>query len=131
MDEEDSGRKAADFAAIQSTAIVLLRLLLTTVAASPPSSLWINENPESRRRTLLRVTQMSYGHLSLERMENAMNPSQVQRALQMSAPALLAFVQRKGLSRAELEVVIADLSAAKRAPGRTRQQGYDDYVHSD
>jgi len=69
--------------------------------------------------------------LGMQRMENAMNPLQVQRALQMSAPALLAFVQRKGLSRAELEVVIADLAAAKRAPGRTREQGYDDYVHRD
>ena len=64
-------------------------------------------------------------------MENGMNPVQVQRALQMSAPALLAFVQRRSLSRAELEVVIADLAAAKRAPGRTRQQGYDDYVSRD
>ena len=64
-------------------------------------------------------------------MEDAMNPLQVQRALQMSAPALLAFVQRRSLSRAELEVVIADLAAAKRAPGRTRQQGYDDYVSRD
>ena len=44
---------------------------------------------------------------------------------------LLAFVQRRRLSRAELEVVIADLAAAKRAPGRTRQQGYDDYVSRD
>src|SRR5215831_21314708 len=69
--------------------------------------------------------------LGMKRMENAVNPLQVQRALQMSAPALLAFIQRKGLSRAELEVVIADLAAAKRAPGRTRQQGYDDYVHRD
>jgi hypothetical protein len=64
-------------------------------------------------------------------MEGAVSPLRVQRALQMSAPALLAFVQGKGLSRAELEVVIADLAAAKRAPGRTRQQGYDDYISQD
>lgn len=52
----------------------------------------------------------------------------MQRALQMWAPALLAFVRQNGLSRAELELVIEDLAAAKRAPGKTRQEGYDDFV---
>jgi hypothetical protein len=64
-------------------------------------------------------------------MESAVSPVRVQRALQMSAPALLAFVRHKGLSRAELELVIADLAAAKRAPGRTRKEGYDDFVTRD
>ena len=64
-------------------------------------------------------------------MESAVSPLRVQRALLMSAPALLAFVRGKGLSRAELEVVIADLAAAKRGPGRTRQQTYDDYISQD
>ncbi len=49
----------------------------------------------------------------------------------MSAPALLAFARHNGLSRAELEVVIADLAAAKRAPGRSRQEGYDDFITRD
>jgi hypothetical protein len=30
-----------------------------------------------------------------------------------------------------LELVIADLAAAKRAPGRTRKEGYDDFVTRD
>ena len=57
-----------------------------------------------------------------------MRELQVQRALQMSGQALLAFVKDNGLSRAELEVVIKDLAAAKRAPGRSRQQGYADFI---
>jgi hypothetical protein len=64
-------------------------------------------------------------------MENAVSPVRVQRALQMSPPALLAFVRQQGLSRAELELVIADLAAAKRAPGRTRKEGYNDFVTRD
>jgi hypothetical protein len=64
-------------------------------------------------------------------MESAVSPVRVQRALQMPAPASLAFVRHKGLSRAELELVIADLAAAKRAPGRIRQEGYDDFVTQD
>jgi hypothetical protein len=64
-------------------------------------------------------------------MENAVSPGRVQRALQMSPPALLAFVRHQGLSRAELELVIADLAAAKRAPGRTRKEGYNDFVTRD
>ena len=57
-----------------------------------------------------------------------MRELQVQRALQMSGQALLAFVKDNGLSRAELEVVIKDLAAAKRAPGRSRQQGYAHFI---
>jgi hypothetical protein len=64
-------------------------------------------------------------------MESVVSPVRVQRALQMSAPALLAFVRHRGMSRAELEVVIADLAAAKRAPGKTRKEGYDDFVTRD
>lgn len=64
-------------------------------------------------------------------MENAVSPLRVQRALLMSAPALLTFVRGQGLSRAELEVVIADLATAKRGPGRTRRQAYDDYISRD
>ena len=60
-----------------------------------------------------------------------MSELQVQRALQMSGQALLAFVKDNGLSRAELEVVIKDLAAAKRAPGRTRQEGYSDFITQD
>ena len=52
----------------------------------------------------------------------------VQKALQMSASALLAFVRTNTLSRAELALVIDDLAAARRAPGRTRKQAYDDFV---
>jgi hypothetical protein len=37
----------------------------------------------------------------------------IQRVLQMSAPALLAFVKNRGLSRAQLRLVIEDLAAAK------------------
>ena len=64
-------------------------------------------------------------------MEGAVSPVRVQRALQMSGRALLAYVQNEGLSRAELELVITDLATAKRAPGRTRQEGYDDFVTQD
>ena len=60
-----------------------------------------------------------------------MRELQVQRALQMSGQALLAFVKDNGLSRTELEVVIKDLAAAKRAPGRSRQQGYADFITQD
>ena len=60
-----------------------------------------------------------------------MSELQVQRALQMSGQALLAFVKDNGLSRAELEVVIKDLAAAKRAPGRSRQEGYNDFITQD
>jgi hypothetical protein len=59
-------------------------------------------------------------------MKSAVSPVRVQRAL--SAAALLAFVRQNGLSRAELELVIEDLATAKRAPGKTRQEGYDDFV---
>ena len=41
----------------------------------------------------------------------------VQTALQMSGRALLALVQDDGLSKTELEIVIADLAAAKRVIG--------------
>jgi hypothetical protein len=64
-------------------------------------------------------------------MENSVSPVRVQRALLMSAPALSAFAQHRGLSRAELEVVIADQAAAKRAPGKTRKEGYADFVTRD
>jgi hypothetical protein len=57
-----------------------------------------------------------------------MSDISVQRALQMSAPALLAWVRANKLSRKELALVIDDLAAAKRAPGRTRKQGYEDFV---
>jgi hypothetical protein len=49
----------------------------------------------------------------------------------MPGKALLAFVKGNGLSRAELEVVIKDLAAAKRAPGRNRQEGYSDFITKD
>jgi hypothetical protein len=52
-------------------------------------------------------------------------------ALQMSGRALLAFVKDMGLSRVELEIVIADLVAARRAAGRTRQEGYNDFITQD
>jgi len=52
----------------------------------------------------------------------------IQRALQMSPHALLAFVKNRGLSRAQLQVVIEDLAAARRAPSHSRKQGYDDFV---
>ena len=55
----------------------------------------------------------------------------IQRALQMSAPALLSFVRKRALSRAQLRLVIEDLAAAKRVPGQTRKQGYDDFVTKD
>ena len=61
-------------------------------------------------------------------MECAVSGARVQKALQMSGRALLALVQDNGLSRAELEIVIADLAGAKRAAGRTRQEGYDDFI---
>jgi hypothetical protein len=60
-----------------------------------------------------------------------MNEVLIQRALRMSAPTLLEFVKNRGLSRAELQLVIEDLAAAKRTPGRTRKQGYDDFVTKD
>jgi len=49
----------------------------------------------------------------------------------MSGQALLAVVKDNGLSRAELEVVIKDLAAAKRAPGRSKQEGYSDFISQD
>jgi hypothetical protein len=49
----------------------------------------------------------------------------------MSAPALLAFVKTDRLSQDELAVVIDDLASAKRTPGRTRKQGYHDFVTND
>jgi len=55
----------------------------------------------------------------------------VQSALQMSAPSLLVFARNKRLSRSELGIVIEDLAAARRAPGRTRKQGYNDFVTQD
>ena len=57
-----------------------------------------------------------------------MSDVSVQKALQMSAAALLAFVRTNTLSRAELALVIDDLAAARRVPGRTRKQAYDDFV---
>ena len=57
-----------------------------------------------------------------------MDEARVQKALQMSARALLSLVQGNGLSRAELEIVIADLAGAKRASGRTRLEGYNDFI---
>ena len=63
--------------------------------------------------------------------EDVISELHVQRALQMSGQALLAFVKDNGLSRAELEVVIKDLAAAKRAPGRSRQEGYNDFITQD
>jgi len=68
---------------------------------------------------------------SIDVGEKVMGELQVQRALRMSGQALLAFVKNNGLSRAELEVVIKDLAAAKRAPGRSRQQGYADFITQD
>ena len=61
-------------------------------------------------------------------MEGAVNEARVQTALQMSGRALLSLVQGNGLSRAELEIVIADLAGAKRTAGRTRQEGYNDFI---
>ena len=55
----------------------------------------------------------------------------IQRVLQMPAPALLAFVKNRGLSRAQLRLVIEDLAAARRAAGQTRRQGYEDFVTKD
>jgi hypothetical protein len=55
----------------------------------------------------------------------------IQRMLQMSAPALLAFVKNRSLSRAHLRLVIEDLAAARRAVGQTRRQGYEDFVTKD
>ena len=49
----------------------------------------------------------------------------------MAAPVLLAFVKKRVLSRAQLRLVIEDLAAARRAPGQTRKQGYDDFVTKD
>ena len=60
-----------------------------------------------------------------------MSEALIQRALQMSAPALLAFVKKRVLSRSQLRLVIEDLAAARRAPGQTRKQGYDDFVTKD
>jgi hypothetical protein len=60
-----------------------------------------------------------------------MSEALIQRALQMSAPALLAFVKERVLSRAQLRLVIEDLAAARRAPGQTRKQGYDGFVTKD
>ena len=57
-----------------------------------------------------------------------MSEALIQRALQVSAPVLLAFVKKRVLSRAQLRLVIEDLAAARRAPGQTRKQGYDDFV---
>jgi len=57
-----------------------------------------------------------------------MSEVSIQKALQMSASALLAFARTNTLSRAELAVVIDDLAAARRAPGRTRKQAYDEFV---
>jgi hypothetical protein len=57
--------------------------------------------------------------------------ARVQTALQMSGRPLLALVKDGGLFRAELEIVIADLAAAKRAAGRTRQEGYNDFITRD
>src|SRR5262249_50943489 len=36
--------------------------------------------------------------------------------------------KNRGLSRAQLQVVIEDLAAARRAPGHSRKQGHDDFV---
>jgi hypothetical protein len=60
-----------------------------------------------------------------------MSEALIQRALQMSAPALLASVRKRVLSRAQLRLVIEDLDAARRAPGQTRKQAYDDFVTKD
>jgi hypothetical protein len=60
-----------------------------------------------------------------------MNDVSIQKALQMSPPALLAFVRTKALSRSELRVVIDDLAAARRVPGQTRTQAYLDFVTAD
>jgi uncharacterized protein (DUF2336 family) len=60
-----------------------------------------------------------------------MNAVSIQRALQMSPPALLAFVKTNRLSLDELALVIDDLAAAKRSLGRTRRQGYHDFVTKD
>jgi hypothetical protein len=64
-------------------------------------------------------------------MEGAVSETRVQTALQMSRRALLALVKDDGLSRTELEIGIADLAAAKRAAGRTRQEGYNDFITRD
>jgi hypothetical protein len=64
-------------------------------------------------------------------MEGAVSEARVQTALQMSGRSLLALVQDDGLSRAKLEIVIADLAAAKRAAGRTRREGYNDFITRD
>jgi len=55
----------------------------------------------------------------------------IQRALQMPASTLLSFVRKRALSRAQLRLVVEDLAAARRAPGQTRKQGYDDFVTKD
>jgi hypothetical protein len=60
-----------------------------------------------------------------------MSEALIQRALQMSAPVLLAFVKKRVLSRAQLRLVIEDLAAARRAPGQTRKQAYDNFVTND
>ena len=46
-------------------------------------------------------------------------------------PSLLAFVKANGLSRAQLDLVIEDLAAAKRMPGRSRKQSYNDFIMTD
>src|SRR5262249_35665526 len=81
MDEDDPGRRAADFLLSKSTTIVLLRLLLTTRRSRFPAKFpWINEKvsrtlPESRRRTPLSVTQTSYGHLRYEAYGKCREPT--------------------------------------------------------
>lgn len=60
-----------------------------------------------------------------------MRAARIQRALQVSHRSLLAFVEKKELSRDELMAIIDDLASAKRVRGQTRKQAYDDFTTKD
>jgi hypothetical protein len=64
---------------------------------------------------------------SIDVGEKVMGELQVQRARKCQGRHY--WLSR--ISRAELEVVIKDLAAAKRVPGRSRRQGYADFIAQD